>query len=446
MCLRSRIAETAADLSPHARRLLGLLAAVDAAQLPGWAPRVAFGDVRGESAVDELVSAHLVQTAGRSYAVPPLVREFAAGHVDGTDAVRRVLGGWLHLVDLAHKADYGGDFTVVRGHAHREVVRPGPELLAEPLAWLESERVNLGEAVALAAAAGLDEQAWELAHRLVTLFEHRADHEGWLRTHDLALAATEKAGNARGSAVLRCSLASLHISQSRFDLAHELTVAAKDVFEDLGDLAGLGIAYRNLGVVSRSSDDLAGARRWDRRALAAFERTGDRVGQATVLQNLAQVDLCRNDLRGAFDRLEAALRVCGDAGPARVRAQIRHRLGEVLFAQGRHDQAFDVLTEALGLVRGVRDRRGESFVLHLLGRTEFARGRLGSARTLLQESAAICDATFDVVNAARSRLELVHVLRAGGDDVLADEVEAGARAVYAEFGLETLDGDMIFRA
>lgn len=406
LCLRSRLAETADDLSLHARRLLGLLAGIDARRLPRWAPEAAFGDVRGQSAVDELVSAHLIEVVGDGYAVPELVREFAAGHVDAPDALRRVLGGWLYLLDMAHNALYGGEFTVVRGTSKREVARPGSVLRADPLGWLESERENLCDAVTQAAAAGLDELCWELAHRLVTLFELRADYEGWQRTHDIALAATEAAGNRRGSAVLRCTLASLHLNQSRFDLANELILLAKDTFEDLGDLMGLGLAYRNLGIVSRSSDDHVSARRWYQRALALFERIDDRVGQASVLQNLAQTDLYQHDASAALDRLSAALRVCEGIGPARVLAQINYRLGKLLFAEGRHDEAVDVLRAALDLARGVRDRRGESFVLYVLGRNEFARGRLGAARTLLQESITICDADFDVVGAARSRMEL----------------------------------------
>ncbi|RAS65015.1 hypothetical protein C8D87_105510 [Lentzea atacamensis] len=90
--------------------------------------------------------------------------------------------------------------------------------------------------------AGKTTLAVHAAHRVATkffpLFEAGGDHDAWQHTHDIALAACEKAGNVLGAAVLRCSLASLHISQSRYDLAHEMTLLAKDVFEDLGELAG----------------------------------------------------------------------------------------------------------------------------------------------------------------------------------------------------------------
>ncbi|NKE56391.1 tetratricopeptide repeat protein [Lentzea sp. PSKA42] len=445
LSLRARLEETTGDLGVHARRLLWLLAAAGARRLPSWAPVAAFGDVRGQSAVDELVSAHLVSVDGDRYVVPELVREFAAGKADTADALRRLLGGWLYLLDRARIAVYGGDFSVVRGSAVREVVRPDPLLRSDPVAWLESERATLCEAVSLAAESGLDELAWELAHRLVTLFESRTDYDGWQRTHDVALAACEAAGNRRGSAVLRCSLASLHISQSRYDLAREMTVPAKDTFEALDDLAGLGLVYRNLGIVSRSSGELAEARQWYQRGLAVYERLEDPVGQASVLQNLAQIDLYDGDTAGALDRLSAAVDVCDGIGPARVLAQINYRLGKLLASQQRHDQAFDVLTAALDLARDGRDRRGESFVLYALGGNEFARGRLGSARTLLHEAAAICEANFDVVGAARAWLELSRVHHACGETRLASEMEAAARAVYSEFGLKPVQGDLIFQ-
>ncbi|GGU25170.1 tetratricopeptide repeat protein [Lentzea flava] len=444
LSVRERLEETAGDLSSPARRLLGLLAAAGSRRLPSWAPVVAFGDARGQSAVDELVSAHLVSAVGSGYVVPPLVREFATGQADGAEAVRRVLGGWLHLLDHARSALYGGDFSVVRGSSVREVVRLDPVLRSDPLAWLESCRADLCEAVELAAEAGLDELSWELAHRLVVLFETRSDHDGWQHTHDVALAACEAAGNVRGAAVLRCSLASLHISQSRYDLAREMTLLAKDAFEELGDLAGLGLAYRNLGIVSRPSSDLVAARRWYERALAVYERLADPVGQASVLQNLAQIDLCDSDPVSALARLNAALDVC-EAGPVRILAQINYRRGKLLVAEGRHDDAFDVLTVAADQARTARDRRGESIALYALGRNEFVRGRLDAARTYLHGSAAICDASFDVVGAARARLELSRVHRACGETELATEMEAAARAVCSEFGLKTSPGDLIFQ-
>jgi hypothetical protein len=166
LSVRARLEEAVGDLSPHARRLLGLLADVGIRRLPSWAPVTAFGDVRGQSAVDELVSAHLVSAVGDGYAVPGPVREFAAGRSDAGGALRRVLGGWLYLLDQVQVALYGGDLAVVRGCSAREVVRPGRMLRADPVAWLESERESLRDAIELAAEAGLDEQARELAHRL----------------------------------------------------------------------------------------------------------------------------------------------------------------------------------------------------------------------------------------------------------------------------------------
>ncbi|MEV6237967.1 tetratricopeptide repeat protein [Lentzea sp. NPDC051838] len=441
LSVRARLEETAGDLSPHARQLLGLLAGLGSPRLPSWAPVAAFGDVRGQSAVDELVSAHLVSVVGDDYVVPPLVREFAGQASE--EALRRVLGGWLYLLDHARSAVYGGEFSIIRGSSAREVVRPDPLLRSDPLAWMEASSDRLCEAVALAAEAGLDELSWELAHRLVVLFETRTDYDGWQRTHDIALAACS--GNVRGTAVLWCSLASLHISQSRYDLARDMTLLAQQVFEDLGDLAGLGLVYRNLGIVSRSSGDLVAARRWYQRGLAVYERLGDPVGHASVLQNLAQVDLYDGDPAGALERLSAAVDVCSGVGPVRVLAQINYRFGKLLAANEKRDQAFGVLTDALELVRAARDRRGESFVLYALGCNDFARSRFGSARTFLNDAITLCEAGFDVVGAARARLELSRVHRACGEPQLADELEAASRAVYSEFGLKPAMGDLIFR-
>lgn len=442
LCLRDRLADACADLSAPARRMLGLLAGVG--ELPRWAPVAAFGDRRGESAMDELVAAHLVGVVSDRYVLPDLVREHASGHPDVLGALERVLGGWLHLLDVAHAALHGGDFAGMSGDSPRCAVKDvAPR--TDPLRWLESERESLCAAVSLAASAGLSEQAWEIAHRLVSLFEVNAGYDDWQRTHEIALAACEADRNARGVAAMWCSLGSLHLTRCHYDLAREVCESARETFEDLAYLPGLALAYRNLGIVNRASGDFAAARRWYQRSVAVFESVGDTVGQATALQNLAQVDLYEHDSAGALARLTAARQVCGGVGPTRVLAQINYRLGKLLAAEERRAEACEVLTDALALARAAGDRRGESFVLYVLGGNEFARGRAVEALGLLREAVAICEAAFDVVGAARARLDLARVHRSLGETELADEMESAARAVYAEFGLRSFQDDMIFQ-
>lgn len=61
-----------------------------------WVPEAAFGDQRGRSVVDELVSAHLVEIVGDAYVVPELVREFAA--LSGESEVADELAAGAHAV------------------------------------------------------------------------------------------------------------------------------------------------------------------------------------------------------------------------------------------------------------------------------------------------------------------------------------------------------------
>src|SRR5690606_18283301 len=170
---------------------------------------------------------------------------------------QRVIGSWVYLAGEAHRRIYGGDFTVLHGTAE---LYPLPssildDLLAEPMDWYERERESISATIRHAADAGMDELCWDLAISSVTLFETRSYQEDWRETHEVALAATRRAGNRRGEAAMLYSLGSLSIVQQRFDDAHDLLSRALAMFTEWGDTHACGLAQRNLAYRQRISGD-----------------------------------------------------------------------------------------------------------------------------------------------------------------------------------------------
>jgi len=347
-------------------------------------------------------------------------------------ARQRLLAGWLGAAESAHRAFYGGDYTVLRGDAPRWRPPEGFETVLDPLGWLDAERFNLCAAVTAAADAGLDELAWELAVSLVTLFEANSYFDQWQRTHDTALAAVRTAGNLRGEAALLCSLGSLHLSRNLLGAARTVLVSALTMFESLGDAHGLALTWRNLASVDHGDGDLLAAVEGYRRAMAGFEGVGDLVGQAHVLSQIARIELDTGDIAMGVDHLEKALVICREVGESRVQAQVLYRLGTAALAQGRANKANSILHEVLSMVRRNRDVIGEGHVLHTLGVVRSRLGEDDEAVTLLRSAVRVREAVLDKVGAARATLDLAMVIAGRGEVAEAIDLADSALRVFVD--------------
>ncbi len=430
MMVRASLALTYDGLEPPARRLLGLLGALDGQSFPNWVAAALLDADYLDAAdlLEVLVDAQMVEvagvdiTGGPRYKLHGLIRLFAREQLerhesDGSReaAVGRVAGGWLALGDAAHRRIYGGDFTVLHGtaprwHPPRSYL---DRVLVDPLAWLESEHANLCSAVSLSADAGLAEACWDLAVSLVTLFETRCYFDDWERTHRVALAAAAKQGNRRGVAALRCSLGSLCLSRNQLPAAEEELVPALRELEELGDRHGIALAQRNLALLAQTRDETEQAHRRYTAALAGFRAVGDLVGQAHVLGQVAQLELDRGEPAPAGRHLADALAICQEVGHHRVEVQIRYKMSELMLREGRPDDARDVLVDLLGTVREWGDIVGESRILRRLGQVTVRLGQADVAERLLTEALLACEQTMDRAGADAIRSDLNQLAAAG---------------------------------
>jgi DNA-binding SARP family transcriptional activator/DNA polymerase III delta prime subunit len=454
LMVRASLAMTYDGLDPQARKLLRLLSMFDGASFPGWFA-AALLDIDFYAAFDLLellVDAQMLEIAGLDpggsprYKFHGLIRLFARERLDSAEsdvdrlaAMTRVTGGWLAMVDEAHRRIYGGDFTVLHGDAPR---LPPPQsyvdgaLADDPFRWLDAEHANLCAAVELTAANGLTEASWDLACTLVTAFEARCLFDDWLRTHEQALTAVRAAGNRRGEAALLCSLGSLWLSRARPDkVADEYLLPALATFTDLGDRHGAALALRDLGLLDRGFLDGRRAGVLFEQALDGFRAAGDLMGQAHVLGELAKIDIDAGRLGQAERRLSLAVEIGGSAAGHRVTAQLRFRMSELRISQGRLTEARAVLTQLVERVRAAGDIVGESRIQHRLGRVHARLGEFDAAEQAMLTSAGLQERAMEHTGRAEVLLELVAVLAEHGRPARAAELLTQAVASFTAHDL-----------
>ncbi|MGC5013493.1 ATP-binding protein, partial [Streptosporangium sp. DT93] len=441
LTVRAGFALSYRDLSPEAALMFRRLGLLEAPDFASWAGAALLGiDVLdAEDLIDRLVDAQLVEVQGRDgadqirYRFHDLIRLYARerAHAEETAedrlaSVTRALGCWLALTEDAHQREYGGAFTQVHGTVPRWRPDDADELLERPLDWLEAERGALVAAISQAARLGASELCWDLAVTATTLFEARSHFDDWRGTHETALAVAREHADLRGEAAVLCSLGSMYLFQQEPDRAGEHLLAARELFERLGDSYGLALTLRSLSLLDRLAGRYDLALDGFHAAKKIFVETGDRFAEAHVLGGIAQVHTDRGRTDLAEPLLRQALEVFRRLGSERGQAQILNRLGEALLRQDRPEEAEEIARRALVLVRDRRDGIGQAYILCGLGEIQIRRDLPEAAVESLGEALAIAREVRERFVEARIHLAFgqLHTRRGRFDEAVTHLLEA----------------------
>lgn len=410
--LRSTIAMAYNGLGLEARHLFRLLSLSEARDFAGWVAAALLDTdcATAEDLLDELVDAQLLtvvvptRDAPARYGFHGLIRLYAKEQLERSEAllrkraaVGRLLGAWMQLAESAHRAEYGGDYTILHSTAERWTLSPDivAELLRQPSAWWESERTSLIAAVRLAHAEGLDDLCWDLALTSVTLFEAGSYYDDWLETATLALDATERADNHRGQGAMHYTIGTLHMLQKRLPEAEDRFNRADELFEAVGERHGQLLVLRNVAFVDRVRGHRERAAGRYRIAAEGLREVGDKVGEAHVLSNLARTAMEDGRSDEAQRLLDTARRLGRETGCRRVEAQVLYRLGELHLERGDTGEAGLAFRETLRLVRSNRDQAGEAHALFGLGRVSRANGSIRAAHADFTKALSVARLAHD---------------------------------------------------
>ena len=329
-------------------------------------------DVRHE--LDDVRRAHLMQFAAvnDAYRCHDLVRLYATQHCETEltqqerdEATDRLLD---HFRDVAQAASTHLDPRA----SDRSPVFRGRD---EALSWLENERPNLVAVIAMAAAAGRDAQARDIAFAALLFFELRKYSDELIATITCALAASRRLGDRHGEATALNSLGVAYQDLRRFDESRNCHQQASVIFEELGDRHGEGMALTNLGNVSHLRA------RWDEavdcylRALPARRADGDQYGEAQTLNNLGFTYALMGRPVDAADCYQRALVVFRELGDRRGEGTTLTNLGATYGAARRWNEALDCHQRARAILRETGDRLREGRARHNIAVTYQESGR-----------------------------------------------------------------------
>ena len=163
-----------------------------------------------------------------------------------------------------------------------------------------------------------------------------------------------------------------------YRLMIDLHLRVKDKITDkhlsMGNLNGLGLAYRNIGKVKESITIL-------KQGLDAAREAKDRNWEGTFLGNLGLAYADLGDARKAIELYEQQLVIVREIGDRRGEGNALGNLGNAYAALGDARKAIELYEQRLVIAREIGDRRGEGTALGNLGNAYAA---LGDARKAIE--------------------------------------------------------------
>jgi tetratricopeptide (TPR) repeat protein len=269
-------------------------------------------------------------------------------------------------------------------------VTPVPDLQTART-WLDAEHPVLLRIVPMAAAAGFDVHAWQLAWGLVEYFDLQGYPNGIASTQCAALTAARRLGNREAEGRALRLLANASIQTGDFDKADHFLGRALQVFTDCQDAAGKANTHMNLALLRERQERFGDANDHALHALSLYRQAGHRVGEGIALNSLGYGYALAGDLPRALKCCTEALAVNNEIGHGKGKAHTADSLGYIYAQLHEFDRSATYYRQALALFREFGDRYNEADALINLGDVARDSGDRSGAAAAWQQAAAILD-------------------------------------------------------
>jgi DNA-binding SARP family transcriptional activator/tetratricopeptide (TPR) repeat protein len=323
--MRAVFSCSATKLSSAALRLFRLLSLHDAADIssPAAASLAGVSGHQTRRWLRQLTEASLLtELAPGRYACHDLIRTYARQQAEISmtgaerqEAVHRLLDHYLHTALAAAAL-----LSPSRGNIFSPAPA-GPGVTPESLAghqqartWFEAEHRTLLAAVSLAAEAGFDAHAWQLAWATADFLDWRSYWREMAATQRIAAQAAASASNTGAEAEPRRLLARPYVRLADHAEARIHLTACLKFYCQLGDRADQARTHQSLSWAGERLGDPRVALGHAERALGLFRSLGDQAGQARCLNNIGYCHAQLGDYQQARSSCRQAIELWRAAG------------------------------------------------------------------------------------------------------------------------------------
>jgi DNA-binding SARP family transcriptional activator len=345
-------------------------------------------------ALAELAAASLLteRAAGR-YVLHDLLHAYAAElpPEDGAEDERppartRLIDYYLHTAHAGTLLLAPLGHPIVLDPLPAEVTPDRLTCHEEALAWFRAELHVLLAVVKLAAAIGLDAQAWQLPWTLRSFLDGQGLWQDWAAVNQIALAAAERLSDHTGMGWTHHRMAQVCSLSGEVEAGLEHNARALEHFGLVGNLSGQGSAHLGMCISLGRKGDHEAALSHGQQALDLFRRAGDQIGEAYML-HLVGLELARlGSGEQGRDHCTQAVELYGELGDNGGLADAWHSLGTVHQRLGEYVEAIACFQQALMLSAELGDLWGQAYCLINVGDTHDEAGDVVAARETWQQA------------------------------------------------------------
>jgi DNA-binding SARP family transcriptional activator/tetratricopeptide (TPR) repeat protein len=353
-----------------------------------------------QHALAELTAAHLLteQIPGR-YTFNDLMRAYASEHArsqhaepDRRAATHRVLDHYRQSARTASQLLYPARDQIDDIPAPLAGVTPESFAdHAEAFAWFDAEHHVLVAAIKLAAAQGLHDCAWQLAWAMETYCYRKGQWRDWAATQRIALTSASRLGHRGAKACAHRGIANASIELGHYTEALDHLRHALGLWEQLGDLAGVGRVELDMGRMYGKLGLHRAAARHEQRALGVFRALGHRSGQASALNHLGWTLAQLGGYQQALSCCQEAIGLLHTLGDYQNEAPTWDSLGYAHGKLGNHAMAAYCYQRAVKLFDQLGHRYSKAETLTDAGDAYWAGGDQDAARRAWQQALAVLD-------------------------------------------------------
>jgi tetratricopeptide (TPR) repeat protein len=223
---------------------------------------------------------------------------------------------------------------------------------AQALDWLETYRRNLLGLIREAANREWDRFVWWMCEPMWVLYLNRKHYGDWKESHQLAVRATVRLGDAAAEARMRSQLARAQMEERRYGEAlDQLALAAAAAARSGNRRVEASVQeFTGRTLIDQGTDPAAGEAALAA-AVAINIEVGNRRGAAIAMHHLARAQARRGQLDDAVSVLRQALTICEEHKDDHNEARVLISLGEALRDQGQYVEAARALDRSMDIMR-----------------------------------------------------------------------------------------------
>ncbi|CAH3186183.1 unnamed protein product [Porites lobata] len=185
--------------------------------------------------------------------------------------------------------------------------------------------------------------------------------------HKQQLNFAKKVGDRAGQGRAYCNLGNAYDSLGQFQQAIEYHKQHLSIAIEVGDRAGQGGAYGNLGNVYQSLGQFQQAMEYHKQDLTIAIEVGDRAGQGRAYCNLGNAYRSLGQFQQAIEYHKQHLSIAIEVGDRAGQGGAHGNLGIAYACLGQFQQAIEYFKQCLNIVIEVGDRAGQGRAYGNLG-------------------------------------------------------------------------------